>query len=174
MTSPFVFNVAEQLRPSATMPEQRTQTGPSPSRIGPEMIAIAEGTDVTVDATITPIGTGVMVDADISAQLTGECVRCLKPLSPQYTAHISQLFGADEEFITGEDAADDEEAIALVVNDTIDLEQAFTDEAGLTLPFNPTCEGDCAEDEVPAPDGVSGEKVDEGTDPRWAGLEKFL
>lgn len=174
MTSPFVFHVAELVRPNATAAEQRHQTGPAPSRIGPEMIAIAEGTEVTVDATITPLGTGVMVDADVSAELTGECVRCLKTLRPQFRAHISQLFGADDSFVTGDAAEDGDDDVAVVVNDTVDIEQAVTDEAGLTLPFNPTCEGGCDEDTVPAPDGVSGEKLEDETDPRWAGLEKFL
>ncbi len=57
-------------------------------------------------------------------------------------------------------------------DDTVDLEQAFVDEAGLSLPFNPTCQPSCAETDVPEPDGVSGEV--ERVDPRWAGLEKFL
>lgn len=174
MTSPFVFNVAELVRTSTTMPEHRSQTGPSPSRIGPEMIAIAEGSEVTVEATLTPLGTGIMVDADITAELTGECVRCLQPLNPPFEAHISQVFGSDEEFITGDDGEEGDDDIAVVTGDSVDIEQAVTDEAGLTLPFNPSCEGGCDSVDVPAPDGVSGEKVEGETDPRWAGLEKFL
>ena len=53
----------------------------------------------------------------------------------------------------------------------------FIDEAVLSLPFNPTCEGGCDSQAtgVPAPDGVSGEQPEEErVDPRWAGLEKFL
>lgn len=45
------------------MPEQRTQTGPAPERIGVEMIAIPKGEDLTVAAILTPLGSGVMVDA---------------------------------------------------------------------------------------------------------------
>ena len=174
MTSPFVFNVAELVRPDSTEAVHRRQSGPAPSRIGPEMIAIAEGTEVTVDATILPLGTGVMVEADVSAELSGECVRCLRPLHPSFKAHVSQVFGADDDFISGPEEEDDDEEVATVVDDTVDIEQAVTDEVGLTLPFNPTCEGGCDEDSVPAPDGVSGEKLEDEIDPRWAGLEKFL
>ena len=41
MKSPFIFDVAALLRGSA-LPEHLTQSGPSPTRIGPEMIAIPE------------------------------------------------------------------------------------------------------------------------------------
>ncbi|AKK11401.1 YceD family protein [Corynebacterium uterequi] len=175
MKSPFVFPVAELTRPSATMPEERHQTGPSPSRIGPEMIAIAEGAPVDVDATLTPIGAGVLVDATITATLSGNCVRCLRELTPDFSLHVSQMFVADADVITGDDAEDDDE-VPLIVNETIDLEQTVIDEAVLALPFNPTCEGQCPEGEsdVPEPDGVSGERVEGSVDPRWAGLEKFL
>lgn len=59
MSSPFIFDVGALLRGTA-MPEQRTQTGPSPTRIGPEMIAIPEGGEVTVAALLTPLGGGIM------------------------------------------------------------------------------------------------------------------
>lgn len=178
MNSPLVFNVAELLRRNDGLPEQRTQVGPSPARIGPEMIAIAEGAEITVDATLTPIGSGVLVDADVSATLLGECVRCLRELTPEVSLHVSQVFADHDDLISGDDAEDDEEDVPKVVDDLIDLEQTVTDEAGLSLPFNPTCEGGCPNDEteVPAPDGVSGEvdPDDDTVDPRWAGLEKFL
>lgn len=178
MNSPFVFNVATLLRQNDGLPEHCTQVGPSPSRIGPEMIAIAENEEVTVDATLTSIGSGVLVDATISMRLTGQCVRCLRTLHPDFSLHISQVFADYDGLITGDEAEDDEEDVPQIVEDTIDLEQTITDEAGLTLPFNPTCEGGCHEEEtqVPTPDGVSGEVDEDDTtvDPRWAGLEKFL
>ena len=85
MTSPLKFDVGELLNAQGAdaLPEQRTQTGPSPERIGVEMIAIPQGEELTVDATLTPLGAGVLVDANVSGQLTGECARCLKELHPQ-------------------------------------------------------------------------------------------
>lgn len=176
-TNPFVFNVAGVVGGDG-LPETFTQQGPSPSRIGPAMIAIPEGADVSVEATVIPLGSGVLVEAEATAQLEGQCVRCLRTLTPTETIAVSQVFSGSDDFITG-DAEDDADAgsgdeVPRIINDTIDLEQAFVDEAGLNLPFNPVCEPACPEDsDVPAPDGVSGE--DNGlVDPRWAGLERFL
>ena len=103
-------------------------------------------------------------------------------LDPTKTLHVSEVFAADPDFVTGEDAADDEDELPMVNQDQIDLLQSVIDEAGLTLPFNPVCEelgyGACQDDETPAPDGVSEEVEDEEkVDPRWAGLafpKKFI
>ena len=73
-TNPFVFDVTDVLGGDGT-PKTVTQTGPSPSRIGPEMIAIPEGREVEVEATLIPLGSGVMVDATATATLQGQCVR---------------------------------------------------------------------------------------------------
>lgn len=172
MTSPFRFDVAALLRPGAT-PEQLVHTGPSPLRIGPAMIAIPEGGEVTVDATLRPLGDAVMANAEVSADLKGKCSRCLKELTPHYTLDVSAVFAADENFIQGEE--DEEDEVPMIEENHIDLTQATIDGAGLNLPFNPVCADfgeQCDEEAVPAPDGVSGEE--ERVDPRWAGLEKFL
>ncbi|MDO4632187.1 MAG: YceD family protein [Corynebacterium sp.] len=170
--SPFVFDVFELMRNGTV--DYHTQTGPSPTRIGPAMIAIPEGGNVTVDATLTPLGDAIMVDANIHAQLQGECVRCLTPLHPEADLHVTQVFAATEDFITGDEADDDEtDDVPMITNDHIDLLQSIIDEAGMTLPFNPVCPNDCNNTEVPEPDGVSGE-TEEKIDPRWSGLEKYL
>ena len=100
-TNPFVFDVSDVLGGDGT-PETATQTGPSPSRIGPEMIAIPEGREVEIEATLVPLGSGVMVDATATAQLEGQCVRCLKELTPTETLRISEVFSASDDFITGD------------------------------------------------------------------------
>ena len=180
LESPLKFNVAELLRGqgAAAMPEQRVQKGPAPERIGVEMIAVAKGDEITVDATLTPLGSGVLVDATVTGPLTGECARCLRPLHPQLDLQVSQVFAADESFISG-DELDDEDAgsgdeVPEVVDDEIDLLQTVIDEAGLSLPFAPVCEEGC---DIEMPEGVStgvsGEEEDK-VDIRWSGLEKFL
>lgn len=179
MTSPFVFDVKALLTQQQS-PEQTTHTGPAPRRIGAEMLAIEEGAEVTIDAVLHSLGTGIMADADVNAVLHGECSRCLSPLERPMTVRISQVFSADDDFITG-DAEDDEdegsgdEIPQVSHEDTIDLLQTLTDELVVALPFNPVCEGGCPDDSLtPEPDGVSGEEdAQERIDPRWAGLEKF-
>ncbi|MDO5029317.1 MAG: YceD family protein [Corynebacterium sp.] len=176
-SSPFILDVSTCLQDD--MPEQFRKVGDAPVRVGAEMIGIAAGTEVVVDGIITNIGTGVMVDATVTAQATGECARCLAPLHPELSFHISAVFSNEEDFITGDDADEDEvdEEVGKIVDDTVDITQALIDEAGLKLPFNPTCEtygGTCEQSgsDVPEPDGISGEE--ERIDPRWAALaEKF-
>ena len=173
--SPFVFDVSDPMR--SGMVEHRTQTGPSPTRIGPEMIAIPEGHDVTVDATLTPLGEAIMVDATIQARLQGECVRCLKTITPDITLTVSQVFATTPDFVVGE-------AVPLIQHDMVDLLQSVIDEAGITLPFNPVCPDGCADDaEVPGLDYLDDDSDDSddsdsgaarSIDPRWSGLEKFL
>lgn len=180
MKSPFVFDVAAVLRGNG-LPENRTQSGPSPARIGPEMIAIPEGGDVTVDAFLSSLGGGILVEADVRATLLGQCSRCLRDITPEFSLHVSEVFSASDDFIGGE-AAEDEDELPKVNRDQIDLLQSVLDGAGLNLPFSPTCKrygyGGCDEASVPAPDGESdgsSEISEEETiDPRWAGLEKFL
>ncbi|MDO4685816.1 MAG: YceD family protein [Corynebacterium sp.] len=170
MNSPFVFDCSALLRGSG-MPEHVTNTGPCPERIGLPMIAIEPGTEVTVDATLTSLGSGIMVDALVSAELTGQCSRCLTELHPIQEFHIHEVFSASDSFIQGEES--DEDDVPVIVDDQLDLLQSVVDVAGLELPFNPTCEGGCEEGDVPTPDGIAGEENDL-PDPRWAGLEKFL
>lgn len=172
--SPFIFDVAEVLRDNA--PQQIYRVGDTPVRIGAEMIGVEPGTEVTVQGYITPLGGGVLVEADVTAPLSGECVRCLADLKDDLNVHISAVFSASDDFITG-DIEDMEDEVAKVEGNNVDITQAVIDEAVLTLPFNPSCENmnlPCHESDtdVPEPDGVSGEE--EKVDPRWAGLaEKF-
>lgn len=181
VASPFVFDVGRVLREGT--PEPFSRVGDAPERIGAEMIAVDEGTEVHVDGMITPLGGGVLVDADVRAPLSGQCVRCLGDLDDELDIHVSVVFSAEEGFVTGgdddDDADDDADGVQALVGDLADITQAVIDEAVLALPFNPTCETiahtGCREKEtgVPAPDGISGEE-DDRPDPRWAGLaEKF-
>ena len=143
--------------------------GPSPVRIGLEMIAL------DVHATVTNVGEGLVVDAEISGPGDAECVRCLKPLTPHLSFTISGVWALTEGFITLEDSDDDDDEPTPMVNDNrLDLTQAVIDEAGVSLPFSPTCEefGEECDSQTPEPDGVSGET--ETVDPRWAGLQDKL
>ncbi|WP_342319987.1 YceD family protein [Corynebacterium mayonis] len=176
-TNPFVFDVSEAINGDG-LPVTLRQTGPSPSRIGPEMIALEKGAEVTVEAVVTPLGSGVLVDATASGTLAGECVRCLAPLSPGFTMSVNVVFSGSEDFIGGDALTEQEKGsgdeIPAMVDNTVDLEQAFVDEMGMNLPFNPTCEPECDVDaDVPEPDGISGAESN-AVDPRWAALEKFL
>lgn len=176
--SPFIFDVGRVLREGAPQPFSRV--APAPERIGAEMIAVEPEAEVSVDGYVTPLGGGVLIDADVRAPLVGQCVRCLGDLSGKLDIHVSAVFSAGEGFIVAEEDDDDpSDGVFALDGDLADITQAVIDEAVVALPFNPTCQvvesRPCADAEtgVPAPDGVSGEEAPP-TDPRWAGLaEKF-
>lgn len=183
MTSPLVIDVTGVMQPNADA-ITLTQHGVSGQRIGLDMMAFAPDTDLTVRATLTPIGGAVMVQADIDGTLTGQCSRCLNTLTPDHEVSLSEVFYADAEstFVGSEDDSlsdDDDENdahVGRIEHGRIDLTDAFVNEVGVVLPFNPVCEDygrECTNDDVPAPDGVSGEEHASRIDPRWAGLEKF-
>lgn len=175
--SPFVFDVGRVLREGA--PEPFSRVGETPERIGAEMIAVEEGAEVQLDGIVTPLGGGVLIDADVRAPLSGQCVRCLGDLAGDLDIHVSTVFSAGEGFVTGDVDDDVADEVPGLVGDLADITQAVIDEAVLALPFNPSCEeirGESCDEEstgVPAPDGISGEE-EPSPDPRWAGLaEKF-
>lgn len=178
-SSPFVLDVGRVLREG--QPERFERTGDAPLRLGAEMIGVEPGTEVHLEGYITPLGGGVLIDADVTAPLVGTCVRCLANLAEQLDVHVSAAFSAGHGFVVDEDGRDvdgEDGGATPLVGDLADLTQAIIDEAVLALPFNPTCaeigvECDADTTGVPSPDGVSGE---EGApvDPRWAALaDKF-
>ncbi|MBP3087886.1 DUF177 domain-containing protein [Corynebacterium sp. sy017] len=169
--SPFVFAIGDIIRSGVS--EMRRNVGDSPQRIGSAMIGIEQGTEVTIEARIDPLGDAVMVDAKVLAQLQGQCVRCLKELTPNIELNVNVVFALEQGIIGGDLEDFDEEEVPLVIDDSIDLLPTVATEAGLTLPFNPTCEDGCdGSTQVPEPDGLAEQET--RTDPRWAGLEKFL
>lgn len=180
MTSPLLIDVTGVMQPNADA-ITLTQRGVSGQRIGLDMMAFAADTDLTVRATLTPIGGAVMVQADIDGALTGQCSRCLCTLAPDYEVSVSEVFYDDPTFMNGDENSlneDDENDahVGRIEHGCIDLTDALVNEVGVVLPFNPVCEDygrECMNDDVPAPDGVSGEEQAHRIDPRWAGLEKF-
>jgi uncharacterized protein len=176
--NPFQLDVRAALRTTG-LPQHLTTTGAAPLRLGGEMLGVAEGSPVEVVADVTNLGESLLVDATLHGSATGQCSRCLSPLDEPLELHVSDVYGTSPDFITS-DSADDEDGDddfepLFVEEDRVDLTQLFVDEAGLTLPFNPTCAdyGRECDDATPEPDGVSEEQA-AAPDPRWAGLaDKF-
>lgn len=163
---PLRFDVGSIL--SDGHPTHVTRTGPVGSRIGLPMIGIEPGTEVTLDAQLVPLGDGLMVDATVTAPLHGQCSRCLDDLNSNCEFRINEVFAATEDFIGGEEAEDGDEVPSLD-RDQLDLTQTLIDAAGLSLPFNPTCE----DYDLPCNNEVTPDEPEDLIDPRWAGLEKF-
>jgi len=131
------------------------------------------GADVALDLRFEAVSEGVLVTGSAVAPLTGECARCLDPVTSTTEVSFQELYlyqsdAADEE-------ADDEERF--LDGDLLDLEPAFRDAVVLALPLSPLCREDCpglcpecgAHLAEVGPDHGHGENVD----PRWASLRQI-
>jgi uncharacterized protein len=167
--SPLVLNISRLARRPGSMMTV-TETVSSPMRIGLDLIAIDAGAPLDLDLRIESVSEGVLVSGTMSAPTTGECVRCLTPITGHVEIAITELFAYPD---SATDETTEADEVGRVVNDTVDLEQPIIDAVGLALPFVPLCGPDCAglcpDCGVPlatAEPGHSHEQID----PRWAKL----
>lgn len=167
---PFVFDVRPLGRqPGSQRAEHRTV--PAPAGFGVELVGVQEGADVELDIRLEAVMEGVLVTGTARAPLTGECARCLDPLTSGIEAEFQELFcylavrERDGE-VTEEDHYLD--------GDLLDLEPVCRDAIVLALPLSPLCSGDCpglcAECGARLADVGPGHGHGDGVDPRWAAL----
>ena len=114
---------------------------------------------------------GVLVSGVATMPLTGECGRCLEPVSDTLAVDLQELFAYPES------DADDDEEIARMEGDLLDLEPVLRDAVVLALPLTPLCRQDCAGlctecgerlDDLPEDHGHA------APDPRWAALQGLV
>jgi uncharacterized protein len=118
-----------------------TETVIAPARIGIELLSIAKGAPVELDLRLESVSEGVLVTGTVAGPTTGECARCLTPISGDVEIHLTELFAYPD---SATEATTEEDEVGHVVDDTIDLEQPIIDAIGLELPFSPVCDDDCA------------------------------
>lgn len=155
-------------RPGAMLPV--TETVPSPSRIGLDMIAIERDAPLDLDLRFQSVSEGVLVTGTVSAPTTGECVRCLAATSGRIEIVLTELFAYPD---STTEATTEKDEIGHLIEGTVDLEQAIVDAVGLELPLSPVCRDDC-----PGLCSVCGIALAEAEpghrheqiDPRWAKL----
>lgn len=146
------------------------ETVPSPSRIGLDLIAIAEGAPLTIDVRVESVSEGVLVSGTVSAPTSGECARCLTPVTGEVEIELTELFAYPD---SATDETTEADEVGRVVDDTVNLEQPIVDAVGLALPFAPLCGPECA---GLCPEcGIALATAEPGhhherLDPRWAKL----
>jgi uncharacterized protein len=96
--------------------------------------AVPDGASVEVDVMLEAVEGGVVVKGTISAPWTGECRRCLGPVSGLAVAHIDEVFVADPE----------EGQTWPIDHNQLDLEPLAREAIVLELPIAPLCREDCA------------------------------
>jgi uncharacterized protein len=147
-----------------------SETVPSPSRIGLDLIAIDKGAPLALDLRLESVSEGVLVSGTVTAPTSGECVRCLTETSGEVQVALTELF-AYPDSTTEATTAEDE--VGHVVDGAIDLEQPLIDAVVLELPLSPVCRdgcpGLCPECGVPLAEAGPGHHH-ERIDPRWAKL----
>jgi uncharacterized protein len=175
--SPLVINISRLgRRPGSMM--TFSETVPSPSRIGLDLIGVDQGAPLRLDLRIESVSEGALVTGTVSAPTSGECARCLTPITGDVEIDLTELF-AYPDSATDETTESDE--IGRVGSsgqpDTVDLEQPIIDAIGLALPFSPLCGPDCAG--LCPHCGVTMATAEPGhhheqIDPRWAKLTGLL
>jgi len=166
--APLVLDTRELGRRPGSQREV-SRTVPAPADLGIEVLGVAEGSPVELDLRLEAVMEGVLVTGTATAALSGECVRCLEPISDEVEVRFQELFVYDDRDVD----PDEELEVSTLQDDLVDLEPLLREAVVLALPFQPLCTEDCpglcaecgarlAED----PDHVHHEPVD----PRWAAL----
>jgi uncharacterized protein len=175
--SPLVINISRLGRRPGSM-LTFSETVPSPSRIGLDLIGIDEGAPLTLDLRIESVSEGALVTGTVSAPTAGECARCLTPITGDVEIDLTELFAYPD---SATDETTDADELGRVGSsgqpDTVDLEQPIVDAIGLALPFSPLCGPDCAglcpQCGVPLATAEP-DHHHEQIDPRWAKLAGML
>lgn len=167
LRSPWVISIHELVRRPGELKEFHREI-PAPANVGIEMIGVPEGSPVGVDLRLESVSEGVLATGVVSAELVGECSRCLGEVREERDFDLQELY-----YYPGRDA---EEDALFVVDEYIDLDPPMRDAIVLELPFTPLCREDCLglcpicgfnlNDD---PEHNHGEQID----PRWEGLELF-
>lgn len=172
-SGPFVLDTRELGRRPGAMQEVRRSVE-APEDLGVELIKVAPGSPVELDLRLESVAEGVLVSGTVGATASGECGRCLDPVDERIDVRVVELFAYPG---SQTDETTDEDEIARLIDDRIDLEPVVRNAIVLALPLTPLCDPDCS--------GLCagcGERLDDlpidhshhQIDPRWAGLaEKF-
>jgi uncharacterized protein len=146
----------------------------APDGVGSGLVFVPVGADADLDLRFEAVTEGVLVTGSAVAPLSGECSRCLDPLTSSIEVSFQELYRYLRD--PDDDGADDGEDRSLD-GDYIDLEPAFRDAVVLALPLSPLCRDDCpglcsecgAKLADVGPDHGHGDKAD----PRWGLLSQL-
>lgn len=133
---PLVFDVAT-LGSASARREQRVV--PAPAELGAGLVRVPEGAQLHLDVQLEEVSEGVLVTAEVTAPLAGECARCLDEFMSSMQVRFQEMFVP-----SGADAADSTSDDGYVLDGyLLDLEPALRDALVLELPLSPLCDDDC-------------------------------
>ena len=158
-------------RPGEFRDERRTAR--APDGLGSGLVLVPAGADVALDLRFEAVSEGVLVTGSAVAPLSGECARCLEPLTSTIEVSFQELY----RYLPDPDEDTDDGEERFLDGEHLDLEPAFRDAVVLALPLSPLCSDDCqglcvecgARLADVGPDHGHGDKMD----PRWGALAKL-
>src|SRR5689334_18314915 len=167
---PLVLDTRELGRRPGSMRHVSVQV-PAPNDLGTPVIGVAPDSPITLDLRLEAVMEGVLVSGTAQVHVTGECSRCLDPVSLDREVELQELFA-----YPGSGGSDPDDELPELVDDHLDLEPTLRDAVVLDPPASPLCRDDC---EGLCPEcGVRLEDVEadhshEQADPRWAALAQL-
>lgn len=170
-SGPWVIDAREVgHQPGASRSYQRQ--APAPAGFGLDLIKVAEGEPVELDLLAESVVEGILVSGTASATLSGECARCLDPVSDEVQVQVRELFAYPD---SATDSSTDDDEVERIVDDLIDMETVVRDAVLLSLPSAPVCSPDCQG--LCSGCGVqwaelAADHTHETIDPRWAALKE--
>lgn len=130
-TAPLVIDTRELGRRPGSQREF-THSVPAPADFGIEVLGVREGAPVELDLRLEAVMEGVLVTGTVSAGLSGECVRCLEPISDEIESRFQELYVYDD---ARHDEGDDEDSdVRRLEGDLLDLEPVLRDAVVLAYP----------------------------------------
>jgi uncharacterized protein len=168
----FVFDMRALGRGPGEFRDER-RTASAPDGLGSGLVLVPVGGDVALDLRFEAVSEGVLVTGSAVAPLTGECARCLDPVTSTVEVGFQELY----RYLPDPDDDEDDVEDRFLDGDFLDLEPAFRDAVVLALPLSPLCRDDCpglcaecgAKLADVGPEHGHGDKVD----PRWGLLAKL-
>jgi uncharacterized protein len=156
--------------------------------VGVDLLSVKPGEIIELDLRIQSVDEGVLATARVVAVATGECTRCLKPITWPIDENFTELYYYESSNTkasskrgskgksSNEEIDLDEDDLSFLSGDDIDLEPAIRDAIILNLAVNPLCSEDC-----PGSDDKKGEnweylsasQTQSLTDQRWSALKDF-
>src|SRR5206468_4880551 len=89
--SPLVFDLRELGRRAGALREYRRSV-PAPAGLGLDFVGVPEGAPLALDLRLESVTEGVLVTGTVTAPLTGQCGRCLDPITDELTVEVCELF----------------------------------------------------------------------------------
>ena len=171
--APLVLDTRDLGRRAGAM-KSKSFTVELTEELGIGVLSVAKGSEVDFNLRLESVMEGVLVTGTALVTVTGECSRCLEPLSYDLEVDLQELYEYPETDHRGRVVEDelDNEDLPKVEDDLLDLEPLLRDAVVLALPIQPLCQPDCLGLCVDCGQNLNEqpEHRHETVDPRWSAL----